>query len=101
MLTEIASCGELFHTAIGTVFAYVLVATGKPGPSAAIVSGARCVAAITKPPEGSAELDLLEARAQFDAPERAIAWPKTKDASISIWPTTAGVRSKSDPKDGA
>src|SRR5260221_6087011 len=80
MLTEIAACGELFHTATGTAFADLLVeghreswpirskrlrgwlrrryheATGSP-------LGAQAI---------SSELDLLEARAQFDAPERAV-----------------------------
>jgi hypothetical protein len=80
MLTQFAACGDLFHTATGTAFADLLVdghreswpirskrfrgwlrrryyeATGSALGASAI----------------SAELDLLEARAQFDAPERAI-----------------------------
>ena len=80
MLTEIALCGDLFHTAAGTAFADILVndhretwpirskrfrswlrrchyeATGEAASAAAIRSA----------------LDLLEARAQFDGPERAV-----------------------------
>src|ERR1700758_5125315 len=80
MLTQIAACGELFHTATGTAFADLLVdghretwpirskrfrgrlrrryyeATGSALGGHAI----------------SSELDLLEARAQFDAPQRAV-----------------------------
>src|ERR1700737_2973141 len=80
MLNEMALCDDLFHTATGTAFADLLVnghretwpirskrfrawlrrcyyrATGD-GPSAAGIRSA---------------LDLLEARAQFDAPERAV-----------------------------
>jgi hypothetical protein len=80
MLTQIAACDELFHTATGTAFADVLVdghretwpirskrfrgwlrrryyeTTGNALSGQAI----------------SSELDLLEARAQFDAPERCV-----------------------------
>jgi hypothetical protein len=80
MLTQFAACGELFHTATGAAFADLLVdghreswpirsnrfrgwlrrryyeATGSALGGQAI----------------SSELDLLEARAQFDAPERSI-----------------------------
>jgi hypothetical protein len=80
MLTQIAACEELFHTATGTAFADLLVdghretwpirskrfrgwlrrryyeATGGGLTGQAI----------------SSELDLLEARAQFDAPERSV-----------------------------
>jgi hypothetical protein len=80
MLTQIAACEELFHTATGTAFADLLVdghretwpirskrfrgwlrrryyeATGSALGGQAI----------------SSELDLLEARAQFDAPERPV-----------------------------
>jgi hypothetical protein len=80
MLTLIAACSELFHTATGTAFADLLVdghretwpirskrfrgwlrrryyeATGSTLGSQTI----------------SSELDLLEARAQFDAPERSV-----------------------------
>jgi hypothetical protein len=80
MLTQIGVCGELFHTASGTAFADLLVdghretwpirskrfrgwlrrryyeATGSALGGQAI----------------SSDLDLLEARAQFDAPERSV-----------------------------
>src|SRR5262245_17523629 len=53
--------------------------TGKRGRSAASAFAAGCVAAITRPRGGvlggpaiASELDLLEARAQFDAPERSV-----------------------------
>src|SRR3989440_3500245 len=80
MLTEIGACGELFHTATGTAYADLLVdghretspirskrfrgwlrrryyqATGDAASAAEIRSA----------------LDLLEARAQFDGPERPV-----------------------------
>ena len=80
MLTELAQCGDLFHTAAGTAYADIPVndhretwpirskrfrtwlrrchyeATGEAASPAAIRSA----------------LDLLEARAQFDGPERAV-----------------------------
>ena len=80
MLSEMALCDGLFHTATGTAFADIVTdghretwpirskrfrswlrrryyeATGD-APSAAAIRSA---------------LDLLEARAQFDAPERAV-----------------------------
>src|SRR5262249_5478863 len=80
MLTEMALCEELFHTAAGTAFADIMVdghretwpirskrirgwlrrcyyqATGDAASAAAVRSA----------------LDLLEARAQFDGPKRAV-----------------------------
>jgi hypothetical protein len=80
MLTQFAACGELFHTASGTAFADIMIdghretwpirskrfrawlrrryyqATGEGASAAEIRS----------------TLDLLEARAQFDASERAV-----------------------------
>jgi hypothetical protein len=80
MLIEMALCEEVFYTAAGTAFADILVdghretwpirskrfrgwlrgryyqATGAPARAAEIRSA----------------LDLLEARAQFDGPERAV-----------------------------
>src|SRR5262245_44455108 len=50
MLTQIAACSELFHTATGTAYAISWsMVTGKPGPSAASASAAGCVAVITRP----------------------------------------------------
>jgi hypothetical protein len=80
MLTEIAACGELFHTATGTAFTDLLVEGHRESwpirskrfrgwlrrryyEARGSALGASAI---------SAELDLLEARAQFDAPERAI-----------------------------
>src|SRR5262249_51289050 len=80
MLTHIEACEDLFHTATGTAFADTMIdghretwpirskrfrawlrrryykATGQGASAAEIRS----------------QLDLLEARAQFDAPERAV-----------------------------
>src|SRR5260370_40643198 len=80
MLTEIGACSDLFHTAAGIAFADIMIdghretwpirskrfrawlrrryyeATGEGASAAEIRS----------------TLDLLEARAQFDAPERAV-----------------------------
>src|SRR5262245_6962722 len=88
MLTKIWACGELFHTAVGTAYADLLVdghretwpirskrfrgwlrrryyeATGSALGGQAIRS----------------ELDLLEARAQFGAPERAVHVRVAKEA---------------------
>src|SRR5262245_3670250 len=80
MLTQIAACGELFHTATGTAFADLLVDGHRetwPIRSKRFrgwlrrryyepTGGALGAQAI------SPELDLLEARAQFDAPERSV-----------------------------
>jgi hypothetical protein len=80
MLTEIGACGELFHTATGTAFADLLVDDHRetwPIRSKRFrgwlrrryyeaTGGALGAHAI------SSELDLLEARAQFDAPERSV-----------------------------
>jgi hypothetical protein len=46
--------------------------TGKPRPSAASGFGAGCGAAAASAAEIRSALDLLEARAQFDGPERAV-----------------------------
>jgi hypothetical protein len=80
MLTQIAACDELFHTATGTAFADVLVDGHRetwPIRSKRFrgwlrrryyeaTGGALSGQAI------SSELDLLEARAQFDASERSV-----------------------------
>ena len=80
MLTQIAACGELFHTATGTAFADLLIDGHRetwPIRSKRFrgwlrrryyeaTGGALNGRAI------SSELDLLEARAQFDAPERSV-----------------------------
>jgi hypothetical protein len=80
MLTEIGACGELFHTATSTAFADLLVDGHRETwpirskrfrgwlrrryyETAGGALGAQAI---------SSELDLLEARAQFDAPERSV-----------------------------
>jgi hypothetical protein len=80
MLTQIAACGELFHTATGTAFADLLVDGHRESwpirskrfrgwlrrryyEATGSALGAQAI---------SSELDLLEARAQFDAPERSV-----------------------------
>src|SRR6266404_1787694 len=80
MLTGIAACGELFHTATGTAFADLLVDGHRESwpirskrfrswlcrryyEATGTALGAQAI---------SSELDLLEARAQFDAPVRAL-----------------------------
>src|SRR5262249_23000551 len=74
MLTQIAACSELFHTATGTAFADLLVDGHRetwPIRSKRFRGWLRrryyqAGQAI------SSELDLLEARAQFDAPQRSV-----------------------------
>src|SRR6266436_7201080 len=80
MFTDIAACGELFHTATGTAFADLLVDGHRESwpirskrfrgwlrrryyEATGSALGAQAI---------SSELDLLEARAQFDAPERSV-----------------------------
>jgi hypothetical protein len=80
MLTQIAACGELFHTATGTAFVDLLVDGHRetwPIRSKRFrgwlrrryyeATGGALGAQVISP-----ELDLLEARAQFDAPERSV-----------------------------
>ena len=88
MLTQIAACEELFHTASGTAFADLLVDGHRetwPIRSKRFrgwlrrryyeaTGGALTGQAI------SSELDLLEARAQFDAPERSVHVRLAEDA---------------------
>jgi hypothetical protein len=88
MLTQIAACEELFHTAPGTAFADLLVDGHRetwPIRSKRFrgwlrrryfeaTGGALTGQAI------SSELDLLEARAQFDAPERSVHVRLAEDA---------------------
>jgi hypothetical protein len=80
MLTEIAACSELFHTATGTAFADLLVDGHRetwPIRSKRFRGWLRrCYYEATGGALNgqaiSSELDLLEARAQFDAPERSV-----------------------------
>src|SRR4029450_3998492 len=88
MLTQIAACEELFHTAPGTAFADLLVDGHRetwPIRSKRFrgwlrrryyeaTGGALTGQAL------SSELDLLEARAQFESPERSVHVRLAEDA---------------------
>src|SRR5262245_29885601 len=80
MLTQFAACDALFHTATGTAFADLMVDGHRetwPIRSKRFRGWLRrrYYEATGGAPSGhgiSSELDLLEARAQFDAPERCV-----------------------------
>jgi hypothetical protein len=80
MLTQIEACGELFHTATGTAFADLLVDGHRetwPIRSKRFRGWLRrryyeANGGALNGQAISSELDLLEARAQFDAPERSV-----------------------------
>jgi hypothetical protein len=80
MLTQFAACDALFHTATGTAFADLMVEGHRetwPIRSKRFRGWLRrrYYEATGGAPNGhamSSELDLLEARAQFDAPERQV-----------------------------
>jgi hypothetical protein len=80
MFTEIGACGELFHTATGTAFADLLVDGHRetwPIRSKRFRGWLRrryykTTGSALGGQAISSELDLLEARAQFDAPERSV-----------------------------
>jgi hypothetical protein len=80
MLTEIGACGELFHTATGTAYADLLVDGHRetwPIRSKRLRSWLRrryyqANGGATSAAEIRSALDLLEARAQFDGPERPV-----------------------------
>src|SRR6266545_8311845 len=80
MLTQIASCEELFHTAVGTAFADLLVDGHRetwPIRSQRFRTWLRRrhYEATRTAPSGAAinsALDLFEAQAQFEGPERAV-----------------------------
>jgi hypothetical protein len=80
MLTEIGACGELFHTAIGTAYADLLVDGHReswPIRSKRFRGWLRrryyeATGGAASAAEIRSALDLLEARAQFDAPQRAV-----------------------------
>jgi hypothetical protein len=104
MLTQFAACSELFHTAAGTAFADLLVDGQRqtwPIRSKRFrgwlrrryyeaTGGALGGQAI------SSELDLLEAWAQFDAPERPVHVRLAEYTGASIWisATSTGEPSK-------
>src|SRR6516165_11974969 len=80
MLIDIASCEELFHTAAGTAFADIVVDGHRetwPIRSKRFRGWLRRIhyeatGAATSAAEIRSVLDLLETRAQFDGPERAV-----------------------------
>jgi hypothetical protein len=80
MLIQIAACEELFHTATGTAFADIVIDGHRetwPIRSKRFRAWLRrCYYQATGEAASAAEiraaLDLLEARAQFDGPERAV-----------------------------
>jgi hypothetical protein len=80
MLTQIAACEELFHTATGTAFADLLVDGHRetwPIRSKRFRGWLRrryyeATGSALNGQAISSELDLLEARAQFDVPERSV-----------------------------
>jgi hypothetical protein len=80
MLVELGSKIELFHTPAGTAFADVLIDGHRETwavRSKRIRDWLRrrhyeATGAAPRPPEIRSALDLLEARAQFDAPEQAV-----------------------------
>jgi hypothetical protein len=80
MLTQIAACGELFHSATGTAFADLMVDGHRetwPIRSKRFRGWLRrryyeATGGALNGQAISLELDLLEARGQFDAPERSV-----------------------------
>src|SRR5271170_8524689 len=80
MLINLAGCAELFHTANGTAFADLLIDGHREtwpirSPRLRSWLRRRYYEATGEAPSGAAigsALDLLEARAQFEAPQRAI-----------------------------
>jgi len=80
MLTQIAACGELFHTATGTAFVDLLVDGHRetwPIRSKRFRGWLRrryyeATGGALNGHAISSALDVLEARAQFDAPERSV-----------------------------
>jgi hypothetical protein len=111
LLLEIAATIELFHTATGVAFADLRIEGHRetwPVRSKRLrgwlrrryyeETGEALAAAAVR-----SALDLLEARAQFDAPERSVhvRVAAHAGASTSISLTSAGGRSRSDPRAGA
>jgi len=101
MLEEMILCEEVFHSAGGVAFADVLTDGHRetwPIRSKRFRNWVRrCYYRATgAAPNGTvvtSALDLLEARAQFDAPERAVSMrvAEYEVGSISILPTSIGV----------
>src|SRR5438093_9800940 len=80
MLIDTALCEELFHTVAGTAFAYIVVDGHRetwPIRSKRFRAWLRrryyqATGGAASAAEIRSALDLLEARAQFDGPERAV-----------------------------
>jgi hypothetical protein len=111
MLNQMALCDDLFHTATGTAFADITVEGHRetwPIRSKRFRSFLRrCHYQATGEAASAAEirsaLDLLEARALFDGPERTvhIRTAGTTDTSTSTSRMGIGASSISEPMDGA
>ena len=80
MLSDIAQCKELFHTASGTAFADIIIAghreiwpiRSKRFRAFLLRSYYQATGEAASAAEIRSALDLLEARAQFDGPERRV-----------------------------
>jgi hypothetical protein len=99
MLSDIAQCEELFHTASGTAFAdFVIAGHRETWPIRSKRFRAflkRCYYHATGQAASAAEirstLDLLEARAQFDGPQRSV-HVRTAEQAGHIFLDLAGER---------
>ena len=110
MVIDIALCEELFHTATGTAFADIIIEGHReawPIRSKRFRAWLRrCYYQATGEAASAAEirsaLDLLEARAQFDGPERIVHIRTAERAGhlYSISPMSTGAPSISDLTDG-
>jgi hypothetical protein len=110
MLSEMALCDGLFHTATGTAFADIVTDGHRetwPIRSKRFRSWLRrryyeATGDAPSAPAIRSALDLLEARAQFDAPERAVhsGSPNMPVTFISILRMSTGAPSWLDPRDG-
>src|SRR3989442_12116235 len=96
MLTQIAACSGLFHTATGTAFADIMVDGHRetwPIRSKRFRGWLRrryyqATGGAASAAEIRSTLDLLEARAQFDGPERAVHVP-VPDHAGHLYPDRA------------
>ena len=111
MLNDLVRCDGLFHTAIGTAFADIMIDSHReiwPIHSKRFRSFLRrsyyeATGEAASVAEIRSTLDLLEARAQFDGPSRAVhvASPSVADTSMSISLMSAGAPSTLALMDGA
>ena len=107
MLTDLPDSAELFHTADGTAFVALMVdghCETWPIRSAHFRTWLRhqYYKAAGSPPSAAAigsALDLLEARAQFDAPRQDIYVRTAEHEGASTWtsPLSIGAPSRSPP----